>query len=379
MKIFAALLLAAVLQAQPGAPEVHLVGAARMDGTRLRLTSAVPWVAGAAWLPDKKPVAGGFEFTFRFQITAGGGAGDGADGFAFVLQNAGPDAVAGRGAAGGFALGDGYGDPSKPGIPRSIAVFFDTFRNREAGDPSDNYVAISTNGPLRDMKWPPNRLGLSRKLKVHLKDGRVHSAIIRFEPPVMSVSIDGGEPVVRVPVDLTTVIDPSGFAWAGMTASTGSGFENHDILEWRFTPFEAPFVDSEVRYLFSNCMEGRNLCTPEKAVVEERGQGEYHVLLPAQLAWGASVPNQTGAAVEISNARGTVCLALTSSDVADCGGPEGMDRGSPPNLVAPDRKPGALVMKTEDGRTYFSVNDRAKGGFTPNQGYFEFDARVAGR
>jgi hypothetical protein len=46
-----------------------------------------------------------------------------------------------------------------------------------------------------------------------------------------------------------------------------------------------------------------------------------------------------------------------------------------PALVAPERPPGALVVKSDQGRTWFSVNAR-KGEFAPNQGFYEFDVRL---
>ena len=44
------------------------------------------------------------------------------------------------------------------GAPQSLAIFFDTIRNSEIGDPSGNYIAICTAGRPRQMKWPPPRL-----------------------------------------------------------------------------------------------------------------------------------------------------------------------------------------------------------------------------
>src|SRR5947207_6877078 len=168
---------------------MRLVSAARQHGNALRLTPAKNDVAGAAWYTEKQQIAGGFETEFRFQLTENGGLGKGADGLAFVLQNNGPSAIAGRGSAGGWALGDGQGALRVPGIPLSIAVFFDTFRNEEEGDPSNNYVEICTNGKIGEMRWPPARLALVKKLRVNLKDHKVHTAAIAYRPPVLSVSL----------------------------------------------------------------------------------------------------------------------------------------------------------------------------------------------
>ena len=371
-------------------PQIHLVGAAEVLSDRLRLTPSQPQTVGAAWFAPQQPLSAGFEAVFRFQITEPRGLGPGADGFAFVMQNQGLNALAGRGSAGGFAIGDGWHDPKAPGIPRSVAVFFDTYQNDDAHDPSDNYVAICTNGPISQMRWPPSRLGVGRKLRIRLKDGRVHTARIRYKPPMMAVYFDDGEPVVRVPVDLSPVMDAAGAAYVGFTASTGNGYENHDILDWAFTP-DAPNVTSDmfvvqstIRFLAANCLEGRNLCTPRDATVEEKAPGHYHVVLPAHIEWGASIPNPDAVPIAISNAHGSVCWPDANGGAQECGGPDGVadinKHGARGTLLDAGHNPGALVSKNEKGRTWFSVNGRQgrdfKPGFKDNQGFFEFDVRV---
>lgn len=373
--LFAAALLASAAHAQFAPGALRLVGAAAMVDGRLRLTPAREQVAGAAWMVEKQEIGGGFDTSFHFQLTGQGGLGHGADGFTFVMQNAGPDALAGRGGAGGFALGDGYGRPDSPGIPHSIAVFFDTYRNEY--DPSDNYIGLCTNGAIGNMRWPPARLAFSKKLKVRLKDRRIHRAKIEYAPPVFSVTLDD-DLVLRGPVDLSTVVDQHGAAWVGFTASTGGGYENHDILDWDFNPraTSAMFVvQSGIDFLRTNCLEGRNLCTPAEPQVDTKAPGEFHIVLPANREWGASVPNPEGRPVEMTNARGMVCGKLMGPD-DQCSSPPGMpDLPGAPGIVVPDRPPGALVFRTDGGRTWFSVNG-LKGEFAPNQGYFEFDAKL---
>lgn len=373
------LLLAAAIspaaRAQFAPEQLRLVGAAELHDGHVRLTPARPEVAGAAWAVMKQSVAAGFDTEFRFQLTAEGGLGPGADGFAFVLQNAGPDALAGRGAAGGFALGDGYGRADKPGIPHSIAVFFDTFRNEH--EPSDNYIAVCTNGAIGNMRWPPPRLAVSRKLKTRLKDRRAHTAAVHYSRPLLTVVVDDVE-VVRAVVDLSTVVDQDGAAYIGFTASTGAGYENHDILDWRFTPQVTSsmfVVQSAIDYQKTNCLEGKNLCTPAEATVETRGPGQYHIVLPGNREWGASIPNPEGREVEIGNPQGVVCGKLRGAD-DDCASSAGMPAvPGAPGIDAPEKSPGSLVMKLENGRTFFSVNGR-KGEFAGNQGFFEFDATL---
>ena len=128
-------------------------------------------MAGAFWFERKQIINAGFDTAFQFQLTEQGGLGPGADGFAFVLQNSGPQALGGRGSAGGFALGEPQRYGKGGGIPQSIAIFFDTFRNGEIQDPSDNYISVCAAGTPNKLRWPPPRLAYTRKLPVSLKDG----------------------------------------------------------------------------------------------------------------------------------------------------------------------------------------------------------------
>src|SRR5262249_6422494 len=92
---------------------IRVTGSAGFAGKVLRLTPADYNKAGAAWAMQKQHVSGGFETSFQFRLSQMGGMGGGADGFAFVLQNSGPDALGGRGSAGGFAIDDPSYNESK--------------------------------------------------------------------------------------------------------------------------------------------------------------------------------------------------------------------------------------------------------------------------
>lgn len=235
---------------------LSLAGSARQEGRVLRLTPSQHDVAGAAWFREKQPAGSGFESVFQFRLTEQGGLGRGADGFAFVLQNSGPSALGADGSGGGFALGDG----TATGIPQSIAVFFDTFRNEEIGDPSNNFITICTAGTPKEMRWPPARLASTKKLAVNLKDRKIHTARISYRPPVLAVYLDDARVLVST-VDLSTVTGPDGAAWAGFTASTGSGYENHDILSWSFSraDVDSSMVSSTVSFPRAECLPAQSL------------------------------------------------------------------------------------------------------------------------
>jgi hypothetical protein len=354
---------------------LNVVGAARYAGSVLRLTDARLNTSGAAWYPSKEPVASGFDTEFQFQLTEPGGLGSGADGLAFVLQSSGASALAGRGSAGGWGLGDGHRDRRSPGIPRAIAIFFDTFQNSEDHDPSDNYIGIFNNGRPDKMHWPARRLAYTPDLRVTLKDGNVHTARILYRPPLLSIYLDDpATPVLVAAADIGLVTDQSGFAWVGFTASTGSGYENHDILSWSFhsADVSSAMVSSNISFFMDKCLPGRNLCTPDRAIVEPIQPGRFHIVLPANLEWGASVANPSGREVAIDNPRGTVCWDLKGRGATGCSGPDGSPHIA--GTLDKDKPAGALIVKTEKGRTWFSVNDTA---FDDNEGYFEFEVAIS--
>ncbi len=361
--------------------ELSLVGDAEVTGETLRLTPAKGDRAGAAWFREKQPVGSGFETTFQFQLTHPGGMGHGADGFAFVLQNSGPEALGGRGSAGGFAVEDhDFHDRRKSFVPWSIAVFFDTFRNRDEGDPSNNYLAFCTYGKPSETHWPAPRLAFTPKLPIRLKDQKVHTARILFQPPVLSVFLDDASvPVLESVVDLSIVLDRQGAAWVGFTASTGGGYENHDILKWSFTGTDVSssmsMVSSSITFHTSACLPDRNLCTPESAVVERNGAG-YHVILPGNLEWGASIPDPPGKTVVVTNAHGIVCWDLQARASEGCSGPSGNATLVGARFLAADARAGALVMRTQAGHIWFSVNGLSGAEFKDNQGFYEFDLEI---
>ncbi|MBV8553569.1 MAG: hypothetical protein JOY54_19900 [Acidobacteriaceae bacterium] len=356
---------------------LSLVGDAAVSGKVLRLTPAKRDRSGAVWLVEKQPVASGFETTFQFQLTHQGGLGHGADGFAFVLQNSGPEALGGRGSAGGFAVSDPDYHHREKAIPWSVAIFFDTYRNEEEGDPSANYIAFCTYGKPSELRWPAPRLAFTQNLSIRLKDRNVHTARILFQPPVLSTFLDDSPvPVLESVVDLSIVMDQQGEAWVGFTASTGGGYENHDILNWSFTGTDISsslsLVSSHITFMMSACLPDRKLCTPETTIVEHRDAG-YHVILPGNIEWGASIPSPKGRTVVVTNAHGIVCWDFQARGSDGCSGPSGNGTPAGAGFLDPDAPAGALIVRAREGHTWFSVNGRSGAGFKNNEGFYEFD------
>ena len=210
---------------------MQLLGSAGITGDALRLTPALGDQAGFAWYGARVPVSGSFTSDFRFSLTEAAGLGGGADGLTFAIQNAGVVATA--------ALGGGLG---YEGLPNSVVVEFDTYDNGAFyGDPNDNHVAVHTRGSEPNGPAEDSLLGAAPLTPV-LKDGQIHQARVVYGGGELSVYVDDlATPALTVPIDLAQRLDlTEGRAFAGFTAATGSGVENHDVLDWSLCPDATP-------------------------------------------------------------------------------------------------------------------------------------------
>ncbi len=216
-----------------GGATLTCVGNTADVGSVLRLTPAAIGQSGAGYSTTAVALGSGatFSTTFQFKITSAGGI-DPADGLTFVLAAA----SSGLGVAGG---GLGY-----QGVPNSVAVEFDTFFNGGV-DPNSNHVALDENGVLTNS---PNAapygvtdcsFGGGFLKPGCMSNGDVWTAKIGFDGTTKNLSVtvqDGAGAVLNI---LNTTVDiaadlGSSTAFVGFTAATGSGFENHDILNWQF-------------------------------------------------------------------------------------------------------------------------------------------------
>jgi hypothetical protein len=224
-------------------------------GTVLRLTPNQFFWAGSAWYNTQQPVAGAFSTTFTFQLTATtpGGSGN-ADGIAFVIQNspAGTAALGPDGCGIGFGGDSLIGCTSGSGIANSLAVEFNTYLNSGI-DPSNSGVKIqncSLTGPNSvdpGCTLAMNDLTTLLPTPINLADGNVHRVTINYSGPsttLLDVILDNNDlfpptqanPSGGVLFNLASMGLNSGNAWVGVTAATGGGDDNQDILSWTFTP-----------------------------------------------------------------------------------------------------------------------------------------------
>jgi hypothetical protein len=133
---------------------------------------------------------------------------------------------------------------------------------------------------------------------------------------------------------------------------------NHDILSWSLnTPGTSDtnmaVVTSDITFNAHPCLPDHTLCTPDQVTVEPRGDGQFHIVLPANLAWVASVPLPKQHKVTLLSMIDAVCMD--------------------PKAVGPDlcsdADPAAILLRPNNGRIYFSI----KGSTDRSEGYFEFD------
>jgi hypothetical protein len=207
-----------------------LNGNAQYSGSVLRLSSGTNQNS-SAWYTQKQAVANGFSSTFTFKITPVTPGEAVADGFAFVIQNAGTNAL-GTSGQGGYL---GY-----QGISSSLAIEFDTFFNSggQFNDPNGNHVAIQSGGtgPNSVDHNSTAKLDLNALSGITLADGNVHTVSVVYAAGTLTVTIDNTQ-VLSTTKNLSTLLGlDSGTAYVGFTAATGSDRENSDILSWTFTP-----------------------------------------------------------------------------------------------------------------------------------------------
>jgi hypothetical protein len=199
-------------------PQIILNGSSRLDDTRLQLTDGGYLEAGSAYYAVPVDIRS-FVTDFSFQISNAG-----ADGFTFVIQANGPNALGGPGSALGY--GD---DGATSGIPNSVAIKFDVFDN--AGEGNDS-TGLFLNGsrpltPSLDLRSAGIDLSSGDTMQVHLSyDGAVLSMTITDGVTYTSYS-------TTFSVDIPGTVGSS-TAYVGFTGATGGETASQKIMNWVF-------------------------------------------------------------------------------------------------------------------------------------------------
>ncbi|KAA0150128.1 hypothetical protein FNF31_07079 [Cafeteria roenbergensis] len=195
-------------------------------GPALRLTPSRPGQAGSAWYGRRMQVREGFSTEFVFQLSnpsyhckrmddaSTNCRSRGADGLAFVIQDRHPAAL---GRAGG---GQGWA-----GLPRAVAVSFDTGGEGSASGMGGGPAADAAGGGAQQLAWLAGN--------EYPSGGR--GWWTGAEAGTLRVEMPPGREVLRVRVDLHAALGTpaDGRAWVGFTAATGDlAFQSHEVLAW---------------------------------------------------------------------------------------------------------------------------------------------------
>ena len=213
----------------------------------LQLTANSTNQVGSAWYTTPQVVQNGFTTNFQFQLTPAGGA----DGIAFVIQNAGTSAIGFTGGNGG-ALGYGDDDANEfpnTGIQNSLAIEFDVFQN--SWDLAGSHVAVQSCGTGPNTSHhgqfcnggdgPSSTLGAPVLTSATLADGNVHTVTIKYSAaptPNIHVILDGTDMYpegVNVNLASLLTLGTGGTAFVGFTGATGALTETQNILSWTFS------------------------------------------------------------------------------------------------------------------------------------------------
>lgn len=231
-----------------GTDNLNFVENASVNAGKIRINTDF-FTRGAAWYKTPQSVKNGFVCMFSFRISNPTILPDlppdyqvqnGADGFAFVIQGAGINAI---GNAGGQM---GYGtdlDDDPIGIEKSLIVEFDTYKNDVLNDPDANHISVHNNGqsPSKaDESVTSLAIATSSTLGFSLKDGNEHTVRIEYDGTTMTIYVDNfTTPKITVPINFDTILGSTSNATIGFTGGSGAENENHDITSWSFSPYNA--------------------------------------------------------------------------------------------------------------------------------------------
>jgi hypothetical protein len=212
-------------------------GSALPRDSAMELTSATPFSRGAVWAKEKQDFRTRFSMLVGFRMLKGDNKGEeedipsdpGADGFAVVIQNEGPEAL------GQYGRGIGY-----DGIKRSIAVEFDTYHNLPVNDPNGNHIGVQSMGRLENTSRhaPPANLAFTSDIPAMKADGTTYYAFVEYASNQLRVYFNDKpsfqRPVLVRDIDIDSLIelDDQGRAWVGITSATGQSVEQHEVVRW---------------------------------------------------------------------------------------------------------------------------------------------------
>jgi hypothetical protein len=201
---------------------LSLHGSANVTQNLLQLTLATAAASsGSVWFTTPVNI-NAFTTDFNFQLLSAK-----ADGFTFVMQNAGVTALG----PGGSGLGYGATHPGGTGgLGRSVAVKFDLYSNNGEGADSTGFY---TNGasptvPATDMTASGVKLNSGHAMHAHITyDGTNLTLLLTDTVTSQSFTTTSA-------INIPSIVG-SGTAYVGFTAATGGLTMTADILNWTMT------------------------------------------------------------------------------------------------------------------------------------------------
>ena len=202
---------------------LDLNGIAKLNGTRLRLTDTTQNSAGSAWYGVPVNVQA-FTSDFTFQLTS-----PSADGFTFVIQNAGTTALGPTG--GGLGYGpDNVTNPSASAnapIAKSVAVKFDLYNNAGEGT---NTTGLYTNGA--SPTTPATTLGGG----LNLHSGDTFKVHLNYDGTTLTMTITDTVNTTQTfttswPINIPSTVGAN-TAFVGFTGGVGGATAIQEIITW---------------------------------------------------------------------------------------------------------------------------------------------------
>ncbi len=203
-----------------------LNGGAVFHNNALRLTDGGLQEASSAFFST--PIGlNSFDTEFDFQLTGKDGAPAEADGFTFIVQSIGVDALGSPG--GGLGYGPASRFPPGPSISKSVGIKFDLHDNAGEGP--------SSTGLIYD-GLPPTIPALPTLPAIDFHSGHVFHVSINYVGDVLYLTItDKTTQAVWGDFFFTEIAGKLGspIAYAGFTAATGDKTAVQNILNWTVT------------------------------------------------------------------------------------------------------------------------------------------------
>jgi hypothetical protein len=222
---------------------IKYTGIARKADSTIKLTDNRQNISGAAWFDGLIPIDKGFTTKFAFRFSDGqnyncqDGSLPGADGIAFLIQNAGVSSI-------GFP-GGGLGYEN---IPNSLAIEYDTFSNDSTQienyfDPNGNHVAVQSLGSAANSPKHTKSANIAMNSAIFpiRSDKTIYYSQIDYSTAnkTLTVYLDTNKTLTNRVIyienfDISKYVSLIGGTKAvlGFTSATGCATQTHEILSW---------------------------------------------------------------------------------------------------------------------------------------------------